>query len=243
MQEREFAGQKVLITGAGGGLGRALVAIFKARGANRHRLRSVGRRYGGSTSATSATSLRSARSRSGGEGCGATSSAARRAGHRRSTMPAGRAPKRWLARHRQRSSGSRPQSHRRHGLHQCRSWRRWSTRGSGAVVFISSVNALSHFGNPAYAAAKAGINAYARAIAVEYGRHGIRANAVCPGSIRTPAWDHRIAARRRHPRQAAAALSACTHRRNQRGGGGGCAFWPRHARLASPASRCRSMPG
>jgi NAD(P)-dependent dehydrogenase (short-subunit alcohol dehydrogenase family) len=63
----------------------------------------------------------------------------------------------------------------------------------GVFVFISSVNALSHFGNPAYAAAKSGINAYARAIAVEYGRRGIRANVVCPGSIRTPAWDHRIA--------------------------------------------------
>ena len=65
-------------------------------------------------------------------------------------------------------------------------------QGGGSVVFVSSVNALSHFGNPAYAAAKAGINAFARAVAVEYGRYGIRANAVCPGSIRTPAWDHRI---------------------------------------------------
>lgn len=66
-------------------------------------------------------------------------------------------------------------------------------RGSGSFVFISSVNALSHFGNPAYAAAKAGINAFARAIAVEHGRQGIRSNVVCPGSIRTPAWDHRLA--------------------------------------------------
>ncbi|MDI7862040.1 SDR family oxidoreductase [Rhizobiaceae bacterium n13] len=66
-------------------------------------------------------------------------------------------------------------------------------RGSGNFVFISSVNALSHLGNPAYAAAKAGINAIARAIAVEYGRRGIRSNVVCPGSIRTPAWDHRLA--------------------------------------------------
>lgn len=65
-------------------------------------------------------------------------------------------------------------------------------RGSGSVVFVSSVNALAHFGNPAYAAAKAGINAYARGIAVEYGRFGLRANVVCPGSIRTPAWDHRL---------------------------------------------------
>jgi NAD(P)-dependent dehydrogenase (short-subunit alcohol dehydrogenase family) len=65
--------------------------------------------------------------------------------------------------------------------------------GSGSIVFISSVNAIAHFGNPAYAAAKAGINAYARSIAVELGRSGLRANVVCPGSIRTAAWDHRLA--------------------------------------------------
>ncbi|WP_027169133.1 SDR family oxidoreductase [Mesorhizobium sp. WSM3224] len=68
-----------------------------------------------------------------------------------------------------------------------------SKRGSGSIVFISSVNAIAHFGNPAYAAAKAGINAYAKAIAVELGRSGLRANVVCPGSIRTAAWDHRLA--------------------------------------------------
>jgi NAD(P)-dependent dehydrogenase (short-subunit alcohol dehydrogenase family) len=65
-------------------------------------------------------------------------------------------------------------------------------RRSGAFVFVSSVNALSHFGNPAYAAAKAGILAFSRAIAVECGRDGIRSNAVCPGSVRTNAWTHRI---------------------------------------------------
>ena len=66
-------------------------------------------------------------------------------------------------------------------------------RRSGAIVFISSVNALSQSGNPAYAAAKAGIDAFARGLAVEYGKYGVRANAICPGSIRTPAWDHRMA--------------------------------------------------
>ena len=35
--------------------------------------------------------------------------------------------------------------------------------------------------------------AYAKAIAVERGRAGVRANVVCPGSVRTPAWDHRLA--------------------------------------------------
>lgn len=62
-----------------------------------------------------------------------------------------------------------------------------------AFVFISSVNALAHFGNPAYAAAKAGLNAWMRALAVEEAPHGIRANAIAPGSVRTPAWDHRLA--------------------------------------------------
>lgn len=67
-------------------------------------------------------------------------------------------------------------------------------RGRGSLVFISSVNALAHFGNPAYSAAKAGLIAYARAIAVERGGQGVRANVICPGSVRTPAWDHRLAA-------------------------------------------------
>ena len=67
-----------------------------------------------------------------------------------------------------------------------------SKRGSGNIVFISSVNALGHYGNPAYSAAKAGLISYMKALAVERGRFGIRANAVCPGSVRTPAWDHRL---------------------------------------------------
>ncbi len=67
-----------------------------------------------------------------------------------------------------------------------------AARGSGVIVFISSVNALAHHGNPAYSAAKAGVIAYARALAVEYGAQGVRANVVCPGSVRSPAWDHRF---------------------------------------------------
>lgn len=69
-----------------------------------------------------------------------------------------------------------------------------AARGRGSVVFISSVNALSHFGNPAYSAAKAGLVAYAKSIAVERGGEGVRANVIAPGSVRTPAWDHRLAA-------------------------------------------------
>lgn len=64
--------------------------------------------------------------------------------------------------------------------------------GDRAFVFISSVNGLTHHGNPPYSAAKAALLAWMRAIAVEEGRHGIRANAVTPASVRTHAWDYRI---------------------------------------------------
>lgn len=66
--------------------------------------------------------------------------------------------------------------------------------GNRCFIFVSSVNALSHFGNPAYSAAKAAMLAWMRALAVEEARHGIRANAVVPASIRTGAWEHRLAA-------------------------------------------------
>jgi NAD(P)-dependent dehydrogenase (short-subunit alcohol dehydrogenase family) len=65
-------------------------------------------------------------------------------------------------------------------------------RGGGAIVFISTVNALAYFGNPAYSAAKAGMVAYAKAIAVEHGQNGVRANVICPGSVRTRGWTHRF---------------------------------------------------
>lgn len=66
--------------------------------------------------------------------------------------------------------------------------------GQQSIVFIASVNAVAHFGNPVYAAAKAACMAWVRGIATEDGKHGIRANTVVPASIRTNAWDHRIAA-------------------------------------------------
>lgn len=68
-------------------------------------------------------------------------------------------------------------------------------RKSGAIVVINSVNGLRYFGNPAYSAAKAGTLSLTQAIASEYGRHGIRCNAVCPGSVRTDnvSWQARLA--------------------------------------------------
>jgi NAD(P)-dependent dehydrogenase (short-subunit alcohol dehydrogenase family) len=68
-----------------------------------------------------------------------------------------------------------------------------AARGAGALVFISSVNGLAYYGNPAYSVAKAGLISLGKALAVERGPQGVRSNVICPGSIRTPAWDHRFA--------------------------------------------------
>lgn len=65
---------------------------------------------------------------------------------------------------------------------------------AGAIVNLSSVNGQRYFGNPAYSAAKAGIISLTQSIASEYGKYGIRCNAVCPGSVRTDAtsWQQRL---------------------------------------------------
>lgn len=60
-------------------------------------------------------------------------------------------------------------------------------RGGGSIVFVSSVQAYATLrGCVAYGAAKAGLVAATRALAVELGADGIRVNAVAPGTIDTP---------------------------------------------------------
>ena len=63
-----------------------------------------------------------------------------------------------------------------------------------AIVNTSSRNALSSSPNAStYDASKAALLAFTRTLAVELGPHGIRANAVCPGVIDTPANKAEIA--------------------------------------------------
>lgn len=64
-------------------------------------------------------------------------------------------------------------------------------RSNGALINIASVNGLGAFGHPAYSAAKAGLIHFTKLVAVEYGKFGIRANAVAPGTVRTQAWEDR----------------------------------------------------
>jgi NAD(P)-dependent dehydrogenase (short-subunit alcohol dehydrogenase family) len=66
-------------------------------------------------------------------------------------------------------------------------------RRAGNIVNVGSVNGLHALGDPAYSAAKAAMIAMTKAMAMEYGRYGIRANIVLPGTIRTPIWNERKA--------------------------------------------------
>jgi NAD(P)-dependent dehydrogenase (short-subunit alcohol dehydrogenase family) len=64
------------------------------------------------------------------------------------------------------------------------------SRGGGSVVLVSSTNSMAASPvSAAYDASKSGLNALARAIAVDYGPRGIRANALCPGWVITPMGD------------------------------------------------------
>jgi len=65
-------------------------------------------------------------------------------------------------------------------------------RQSGSIVLIGSVNGITALGHPAYSAAKAGLISYTKALAIELGRYGIRANIVCPGTVKTKAWQARV---------------------------------------------------
>ncbi|TMB69194.1 MAG: glucose 1-dehydrogenase [Chloroflexi bacterium] len=60
--------------------------------------------------------------------------------------------------------------------------------GGGSVINIASFVALMGCTVPqdAYTASKGGVLSLTCSLAVQYGRHGVRANAICPGPILTP---------------------------------------------------------
>jgi 2-keto-3-deoxy-L-fuconate dehydrogenase len=68
-------------------------------------------------------------------------------------------------------------------------------KGAGSIVNIAS-GASSVRGIPyryAYGATKAAVIGLTKAVAADFIRKGIRANAICPGTIDTPSLDQRIA--------------------------------------------------
>lgn len=67
-------------------------------------------------------------------------------------------------------------------------------RGSGSIVNVSSVAGVVGVRNrAAYCASKAGVVGLTKAIAVDHAAQGIRANAICPGTVETT-WVDRILA-------------------------------------------------
>ena len=57
--------------------------------------------------------------------------------------------------------------------------------GTGSIINVTSHMGLTGQGKPAYSAAKGGLVSFTKALAAEYSMHGIRANAIAPGSVRS----------------------------------------------------------
>ena len=65
--------------------------------------------------------------------------------------------------------------------------------GSGSIVNIASVNGLIGLqAIHAYSAAKGGVIALTRSMAVTHGKDNIRINCICPGTIQTEVWEPMI---------------------------------------------------
>jgi NAD(P)-dependent dehydrogenase (short-subunit alcohol dehydrogenase family) len=60
-------------------------------------------------------------------------------------------------------------------------------QGAGSIVNLASVEGIEGFeGGSAYNASKGAVMILTRNMAIDYGRRGIRVNALCPGFIETP---------------------------------------------------------
>nr|WP_312321425.1 glucose 1-dehydrogenase [Acinetobacter oleivorans] len=60
-------------------------------------------------------------------------------------------------------------------------------QGSGAIITIASIAGLvAQMGGASYTASKHAVIGYTKHLAAVYAKHGIKINAICPGTIRTP---------------------------------------------------------
>jgi NAD(P)-dependent dehydrogenase (short-subunit alcohol dehydrogenase family) len=73
--------------------------------------------------------------------------------------------------------------------------------GSGAIVNVSSIAAVSKYSFLAYKTSKAGVNSLTQALACSYAEYGVRVNAIMPGLIDTPVAIEGIRAVRGAPRE------------------------------------------
>lgn len=68
-------------------------------------------------------------------------------------------------------------------------------KSKGNIVSVSSTNGLHPvYGTVAYGVSKAGVISLTKQITLEYGRHGVRANAITPGGVATPMHEKTMAA-------------------------------------------------
>ncbi|MBJ22636.1 MAG: SDR family oxidoreductase [bacterium] len=68
-------------------------------------------------------------------------------------------------------------------------------RGGGAIINTSSASGLTgDSARTAYAASKAGLQSLTLSVATQYGKQGIRCNAIAPGVILTPALEANVSA-------------------------------------------------
>jgi 3-hydroxybutyrate dehydrogenase len=66
-------------------------------------------------------------------------------------------------------------------------------RGSGTIIYMGSVHSKeASLLKAPYVTAKHGLIGFAKAVAKEGAKHGVRTNVICPGFVRTPMVDKQI---------------------------------------------------
>jgi len=114
-------------------------------------------------------------------------------------------------------------------------------RQHGAIVNVASVAGMTSGPIHAYTAAKAGVIQITQTLAAEWGRAGVRVNAVSPGFTRTAALEAGIASGALDKERLArnTAMNRLVERSRWRTPSPGCC---RRQAAASPASTFPSMP-
>jgi NAD(P)-dependent dehydrogenase (short-subunit alcohol dehydrogenase family) len=73
-------------------------------------------------------------------------------------------------------------------------------RKKGVIINTASISSfVAGGGGAAYTASKHGVVGLTRQLAFDYGQHGVRVNAICPGAIHTGMTNHLLTPEGRNP--------------------------------------------